>query len=94
MWLQELRSVRRRLEDRLLCGSGTGCALQVTRAGLELDVEQLQEAKDELTQQLQLAVQEGSDRAALEVRSHLNEILPQCCTFETCVCSWKLRCAH
>ena len=72
MWLQELRSARRRLEDRLLCGSGNGCALQDTRAGLELDVEQLQEAKDELAQQLQLAVHEGFDRAALEVASHLH----------------------
>lgn len=68
-WLQELRAERQRLEDRLLRGCGGACAAQDTRAALETDVQRLQQAKAELTLELQQAVQEGWGRAALQARS-------------------------
>ena len=64
-WLADLRCERRRLEDRLLCGSAS--AAQDTRAGLEEAVEGMSASKAVLEADLQSLAADAADAHSLHV---------------------------
>ena len=73
-WLGQLRSERRRLEDRLLEGSVT--AAQDTRDGLEDAVQSLTASRAALEGELQALAVHAADAANLQVCTRL---LYACC---------------